>query len=142
MKLSDLWAQSFFYAMNDQRYSDADRCTSFADGVCDHFENKFGSEITDMDKKEVKEPTFTVENPPTFDNLLEGCDFESGEIILDVSGEEAELNFTIGQHPTYTFHFPVKNVSDAKTWYISNGKLLMQEVMDSIYSNTEILLDK
>ena len=62
MKPQDIWMKAFLYAMDDRRYENADKCTSFADGVCDHFENRFGSdEGPDMKKEEVtKSPTFTV----------------------------------------------------------------------------------
>lgn len=128
-----VWKEAMFWSLNNPiKFSGIEQCAQVADAILLEYEARFSPGVSAI-------PGFTLDNPPSFEDLLSGCCFNNGEMILDnMEDGNNVLEYTRSGCQDYAFHMVPGNLGVLKTWYEINQKEFLSDITESIKANDEL----
>jgi len=128
-----IWTKALFWALdNPIKFAGIEQCSQAADAILLEYEARFGSVSSAI-------PGFTLDNPPSFEDLLNGCLFDGGDMILDnMEDENNVLEYTRAGCQDYAFHMISGNLGILKAWYELNQQDFLSDITESIKANDEL----
>jgi hypothetical protein len=130
----EVWIKAMFWALeHPMKYIGLAQCATVADAIASEYEARFEADPASV----VAE--FTLENPPSFDDLRMGCSFEGGQVLLDNMQDGSNLlGYTKEGSQDYAFHMQSGELSLLESWYSLNREQFLQDMVESINASEEL----
>jgi hypothetical protein len=131
-----VWTKAVFWAMDHPHtYNSLEDCCQLADTISTEYSARFGEDVSN----DSQIPGFSLEFPPSFEDLLNGCIFDGGNMMLDnMEDENNVLEYTRAGCQDYAFHMISGNLGILKAWYELNQQDFLSDITESIKANDEL----